>query len=513
MQKRYFVIPIHDAVPKKNCRICRDGIVVSDFDAAIDPVHPHFEAYVDVTRFGEGALTLVDADGNPVSYRESNSFPTMDEIPGGDVLRPAAHYTTTIGWTNDPNGLCYVNDKYHMFYQHNPMSHDWGNMTWGHAVSSDLVHWTEVGDALFPDELGTMFSGSAIVDEKNAAGFGEGAILLFYTAAGGNSLLSKGVPFSQCLAYSTDGGATFTKYDKNPIIPHMIGGNRDPKVQWSDELGKYTLSLYLDGHDYEIFTSDNLIDWEKWVDIHTPNDDECPDFYPLDVDGERKWVFSGAHDTYIIGVIRDGKFVVEQEELPYHIAPGVSYAAQTYSGTGKRRIKMAWGQNQAPGALFNSQMGIPVEMFLKRAGDKIRLGSLPVKEVERMRKNTPDTAVINGTCDLTIGNPAVYSDKAVDLTLEIGDDSADFTISCFGIEIAVSPMNNTYMHGSCTAPLTYTGRKIMRIIFDSLGAEIFADDGLVYSTIGQIADRTRMIGLKARETVHLRITSVALSMK
>lgn len=138
------------------------------------------------------------------------------------------------------------------------MSHDWGNMTWGHATSADLIRWTELGDALFPDEQGTMFSGSAIVDETNAAGFGTGAILLFYTAAGGHSVLSKGRRFSQCLAYSTDNGNTFTKYQKNPIIPHIIGTNRDPKVQWSEELGKYTLSLYLDDRDYAIFTSDNL---------------------------------------------------------------------------------------------------------------------------------------------------------------------------------------------------------------------------------------------------------------
>lgn len=514
MQKKYLVIPINDAVPKKNYRICCNGTVLSDFDASIAPENPHFEAYVDVTRFGDAVLDLIDADGNTISHRKANKFPSISDIPGGDILRPAAHYTTTIGWINDPNGLCYVKGMYHMFYQHNPMSHDWCNMTWGHAVSADLVHWTEVGDALFPDDLGTMFSGSAIVDERNAAGFGKGAILLYYTAAGGNSLLSKGVPFSQCLAYSSDDGKTFIKYDKNPIIPHIIGGNRDPKVQWSDELGKYTLSLYLDGHDYAIFTSDNLLDWEKWVDMHTPMDDECPDFYPFEIDGKRKWVFSGAHDTYIIGVIMDGKFIAEQEELPYHIGPGVSYAAQTFSGTGNRRIKMAWGQNQAPGAVFNSQMGIPVEMFLKRVDDKIRLGSLPVKEVDLLRKYTSDPMIINGSLDsFIIGVPSEYSDKAVDLTIEIDDNSGDFTISCFGIEIAVSPTKNIYTHGRCTVPLTYTGKKILRIIFDTLGAEIFADNGLIYSTIGQVADRTRPVELKAAEAVHLKLSFSALSMK
>jgi sucrose-6-phosphate hydrolase SacC (GH32 family) len=258
--KKYLVLPVNDDKPVKHCFIRSGDKLLQDFTIALDFETPRVDVYVDVTRFGGAELTLTDEAGEAVPYRTADRHPTVAEIPGGDVLRPAAHYTTTIGWINDPNGLIYVNGRYHMFYQHNPMGVNWGNMTWGHAISEDLVHWTEVGDALFPDETGTMFSGSAICDERNVAGFGAGAILLYYTAAGRNSELSKDAPFTQCLAYSTDNGETFTKYEKNPIIQHIIGGNRDPKVQWSDELGKYTLSLYLDGKDYCIFASDNLLD-------------------------------------------------------------------------------------------------------------------------------------------------------------------------------------------------------------------------------------------------------------
>ncbi len=495
MSKRFLIVPVNDAGQKKHYRLLAGDALVYDFDAALDFENPRFDSYADITRLGDAQLTLTDDNGNVIPYRENDHFPTMDEIRGGDVLRPVAHFTSRLGWNNDPNGLILVNGKYHMFYQHNPHSVNWGNMTWGHAVSEDLVHWEELGDILFPDTTGTMYSGSAYCDHKNVAGFGKDAVLLFYTAAGGNNELSKNVPFTQCLAYSTDGGFTFTKYDKNPIIPHIVGANRDPKVEWCPEIGRYTLSLYLDGNDYAIFASDNLLDWEKITGIRMPNDNECPDFYPLVIRGENtvKWVFSGAHDTYIVGNMDHGTFVGEQGDMPYHRGPGVSYAAQTFSGTGDRRIKIAWGQNVAPGAVFNCQMNLPCEMFLQRVGDVVRLGSYPVKEVALLAKETD----ICGNC-------------AADVELEIAEDCSAFIVSCYGIEIAVDPVSGTYSHGSCIAPLTYTGEKKMRVIFDTLGAEIFADSGLVYSTIGQVADRSRGLEISDGAKVTVKVRALAM---
>ena len=509
MKRTYIVLPINDTKQSKRYFIRAGETILNDFTAAVDAEHPVFEAYIDVTRFGDTAFTLTDAEGNAVPYKTAGQFPAKDHIPNGNYLRPAAHYTTTLGWTNDPNGLIYCGGKYHMFYQHNPMGWNWGNMTWGHAVSADLVHWEEIGDELYPDKFGTMYSGSAVCDERNVAGFGEGAILLFYTAAGGNSEMSKGVPFSQCLAYSTDGGETFTKYEKNPIIPHIVGGNRDPKVQWSDELQKYTLSLYLDGNDFTIFTSDNLIDWTRICDINMPEDNECPDFYPLPLNGETRWVFVGAHDTYLIGEIKVGTFVPCQEYQTYHRTPGVSYAAQSFSGTGDRRIKIAWGRNSAPGAVFNSQMGIPVEMFLKQVGDIVRLGSYPVKETELLKQSVLASAVVRGN-----GASVQFdtTDGAVDAVVELGEGCGAFTLSCFGMDIRIDPAAGTYTHGGCTAPLTYTGERKLRVLFDTLGLEVFADGGLVYSTMGAIADRTKPLAVSSAEAVDLRISADVLSM-
>ena len=492
---KYLLFPVNDALPKATFYVKAGGKTVSDFTAAYAPENPRFDAYVDVTRFGDCVIT--DAAGNPLPLRSADRLPAIGEIPGGDVLRPAVHYTATLGWTNDPNGLIYVNGTYHMFAQHNPMSTDWGNMTWDHAVSDDLLHWTDLGDVLFPDETGTMFSGSAVCDERGVAGFGAGAILLYYTAAGDHNELSRGVPFTQCLAYSTDGGKTFVKYAGNPVIPHIVGANRDPKVQWSDELGKYTLSLYLDGNCYAIFSSDDLLHWTRFCDLDMPLDNECPDFYPLPIDGGVKWVFSGAHDSYLIGEIRDGTFVPEQESLPYHIHPGPSYAAQTFSGTGERRIKIAWDNIAAPGAVFHSQMGFPVEMFLRRVGDKIRLGSLPVKEIASIRRPAAHFPLLlkTGTAKVMGSFP-----DAAEVCLTLSADCGPFTLSCYGMEIAVEA--NTIRIGETTAPLTYSGERNLRVIFDTLGAEIYADGGLVYMTRGQIADKTQGVAI-AGENLNL----------
>ena len=483
---KYLLFPVNDSLPKATFYVKAGGRTVSDFTAAYDPANPRFDAYVDVTRFGDCVIT--DASGDPLPLQTADRLPTVDEIPGGGVLRPAVHYTATLGWTNDPNGLIYADGTYHMFAQHNPMSTDWGNMTWDHAISPDLLHWTDLGDVLFPDESGTMFSGSAICDEKNAAGFGAGAILLFYTAAGDHSELSRGVPFTQCLAYSTDGGKTFEKYAGNPIIPHIVGANRDPKVQWSDELEKYTLSLYLDGNDYAIFSSDDLLHWSRFCTLTMPFDNECPDFYPLPLEGGVKWVFSGAHDSYLVGEIRGGTFVPEQDPLPYHIHPGPSYAAQTFSGTGERRIKIAWDNVAAPGAVFHSQMGFPVEMFLRRVGDTVRLGSLPVREIEAIRTPTAHfrRSDVSGTVNVIDPLP-----DAAEVCLTFGADCGDFTLSCYGMTLTVRPSANEIRFGGTVAPLTYSGEQNLRVIFDTLGAEIFADGGLVYGTLGQIADKTQ----------------------
>jgi len=491
MTKQYLVLSVEDALPEQTCFLYSGETLLLDFTAALSQSPNARKMYLDITRFAAYPLTLKDADGNPLPMTVTACFPQRGEIPGGEVLRPAAHYTTALGWTNDPNGLVYANGVWHMFYQHNPCSTRWGNMTWNHAVSTDLCHWQEKGDILFPDELGVMFSGSAVVDEKGVAGFGKGAILLFYTAAGGGTPLSKGQKHTQCLAYSADGGTTFTKYAGNPIIPNLVAADRDPKVEFSPELDCWVMALYLDGVTFALFTSGDLLHWREIQRLDIPEESECPGLYRFALpDGTAKWVLIGAHDRYLVGSMTAQGFVPEQPAQSYHISPGCSYAAQNFFGTTGRCIRMAWGMNPAPGAVFNSQMGLPVELFLRKEQGVYRLGGLPAPETAALcRKTLPDFT----------GEPAEYTVEsgtldgcAADISLQFGADCPDFTVRCFGMVLTVNPAKGVYRHGEATVPLSYerTDCYTLRVIFDTLGLEAFAHKGLVYSSLAQVADRS-----------------------
>lgn len=488
VQDKYMVLPINMHTRKKRVFFFEDHhTLVWDFDAPIDFVHPSFFTYLNVEHLLGKTLTILC---EPAMHL---AFTFTDEIPDGyyhEPYRPMVHFSAKIGWINDPNGLVYDGERYHLFFQHNPTDSSWGNMTWGHATSADLIHWSETDSALRPDEMGTMFSGSAIVDKRNVTGLKENEndpILLYYTAAGGNSSLSKDRPFTQCMAYSTDNGNTFRKYAHNPVIAHIEGGNRDPKVVWCDELSCYLLALYLDRDEYVILSSDDLLRFEELQRLHLAGDDECPDLYPLNVANEagvRKWIFSGASDFYLVGDFSGGKFTPCQESTPYFHGHRTSYAAQTFSDVPGRRIKMAWDVLHAPQSVFENQMGIPVELSLWKVGDTYRLCSLPVREFETLRE---DSAVYQ-----TRGNDKLSVElacKGYEIELCAPKNSPDFDIRFFGYTLRVKPSENILAYRDVTMPLSLTGGDLhIRLISDTLGVEIFADQGLTYSVMGGVAD-------------------------
>ena len=188
-----------------------------------------------------------------------------------EKYRPQFHFTPQKGWTNDPNGLVFYKGEYHLFFQHNPFDTKWGNMTWGHAVSHDLVHWKQLANAIEPDTRGTIFSGSAVVDDDNTAGLQSGeekTLVAIYAAAGGTSPESKGQPFTQCIAYSNDRGRTWTKYSGNPVVPHILADNRDPKVVWHSPTKQWIMVLFLDGNTFRFLASPNLKNWTTLHDIN-----------------------------------------------------------------------------------------------------------------------------------------------------------------------------------------------------------------------------------------------------
>jgi levanase/fructan beta-fructosidase len=317
--------------------------------------------------------------GSTIELRFSQSVKGIDMIyqsdrfAGEDSLykeskRPQVHFSTKRGWINDPNGLIYLNGEYHLFYQHNPYEWEWENMHWGHAVSKDLVHWKELPDALYPDSLGTMFSGSAILDKKNDAGWGKDALVVFYTAAGKK--------MTQNIAYSSDGGKTFTKYAGNPIL----GADRDPKVFWHEPSKNWVLVKYNVNYN-EIYNSKDLKHWtyKSKVDGFY----ECPDLFELSVDGnpnKKKWVMYGASGTYMIGSFDGSHFTPEQGKYMY--TSGSLYAAQTFSNISDgRTLQIGWGRIAHPGMPFNNMMLFPNELSLKTTTEGVRLYSVPAREI------------------------------------------------------------------------------------------------------------------------------------
>jgi len=320
-----------------------------------------------------------------------------------ETYRPQFHFTAKENWLNDPNGLVYYKGEYHLFFQHNPKGLEWGPNTWGHAVSSDLVHWRQLEHAIEPDELGWIWSGSGAVDWKNSGGFQTGdekVLVTFYTA--GDSIVKPEKPCVQCIAYSNDRGQTWTKYEDNPVLGHIVGHNRDPKVIWYEPTDnplapfnkgeRWVMALFLDGNDYALFESPNLKEWTRICDIHLPDTSECPDIFELPVDGDAdntKWVFWGGNGNHLIGTFDGRNFKAESEVLRTEWGTNC-YAAQTWSDIPKsdgRRIQIAWmSGGKYPGMPFNQQMSFPCELTLRTTPEGIRLYRQPVKEIETIHQ-------------------------------------------------------------------------------------------------------------------------------
>lgn len=403
-----------------------------------------------------------------------------------EAVRPQFHFSPKKNWMNDPNGLVYYEGDYHLYFQHNPEGIQAGNLTWGHAVSPDLVHWAELEPVLRPDSLGLMFSGSAVVDWHNVAGFknsDENTILAFYTAAGD--------PFTQCLAYSNDKGRTFTKYAKNPIIKHIKGGNRDPKVFYYAPGKHWVMALYLDGDEYAIFSSSNLIDWQQTSNLRFPNDGECPDLFELPIDGDKKntkWVFVAGTGNYMIGDF-DGKTFTPTSG-PFQADYGAHYyATQSYSdipASDGRRIQITWMRGgEYPGMPFNQQQNFPCECTLRTFPDGVRMCRIPVREIGLLRTGefcwddvtvSPNENLLSGVDgELFEFDAEIELKGATEFGFNLRGQSVRYDVAakkltCLGREAVVEPV------------LAYTSDKgsnrlTLRMLIDRNSVEVYAQGG------------------------------------
>ncbi|MGD9555520.1 MAG: glycoside hydrolase family 32 protein [Mangrovibacterium sp.] len=317
-----------------------------------------------------------------------------EKRPFNEVYRPQFHFTPAKNWQNDPNGLIWFEGEYHLFYQHNPFGNERGYMNWGHAVSTDLVHWEHLPVAITPDndsrdkEHCTAWSGSAIIDQRNVTGLKEGdrpAMLIFYTSR----------QCGQRMAYSNDKGRTWLKYGANPVIPFDEKDDaRDPKVFWYEPGQKYVMLLWRKPEGEEslqgisFYSSVNLTDWK--FESHLAGFYECPDLVELPVNrraDDKRWVIFDGDGSYYIGAFDGKEFVPEGPKRKSDFGANY-YATQTWSnipaGDG-RVIQIAWmrGGNY-PGMPFNGQMSFPCELSLVNTMGGIRLVRNPVGEIKTL---------------------------------------------------------------------------------------------------------------------------------
>ncbi|WHY73004.1 glycoside hydrolase family 32 protein [Fictibacillus enclensis] len=332
--------------------------------------------------------------------------------------RPQFHFSPKEKWMNDPNGLVYYDGEYHLFYQYHPESTVWGPMHWGHAVSPDLIHWEELPVALYPDELGMIFSGCAVVDRDNTSGLKEGeedVLVAFYTQHEENNE-------KQSLAYSHDRGRTWIKYDQNPVIANPdMKDFRDPKVFWSQENAKWIMCLAA-GDEIQFYESSNLINWEYLSSFG--NDFgahggvwECPDLFQLKVDGTdtKKWVLivsinpggpnGGSATQYFVGEFDGKAFHPDEGPADIRWADGGKdfYAAVSWSNTEvERKIWIGWMSNwqyanEVPTDPWRSAMSLPRELGLKMTESGWCLTQKVVKEFDNIKEeklNTYENVVV-----------------------------------------------------------------------------------------------------------------------
>lgn len=440
-------------------------------------------------------------------------------------LRPRFHFTPQKFWTNDPNGLLYHQGEFHLFFQHNPYDKVWGHMHWGHAISNDLLHWQELPIAIAEDSA-MIFSGSAVVDQKNTAGFGENAFVAFYTA---HRILDPAHPDhyrqTQCLAYSTDKGRTWTKYDKNPILDLGKKDFRDPKVFWHEESQKWIMVVNLPTErKTQFYGSNNLKNWHLLSEFgpegNTAIPWECPDLFSLPVEnqpGKQKWVllisaegpypgFQGMQ--YFVGDFDGVRFKNDNPpDKPLYVDYGRDYfAAVTFNHTpNNRRVLLGWLSNwayanQVPTHPWRNGMALPRMLYLQKEPEGYRLLQQPIPTVDFLARSAIKHVNIDlhriGELEITTPNREndFYDAEG---TFEFADDAV------FGFKIFKSDTEETVIRYNAARKKLYLNRSrsgnttfspkfttldsvdidtngeplALRVIFDRSTVEVFAQKG------------------------------------
>lgn len=440
--QRYLLLPVEEVIPDVRVSMIVNNKEVNVADVRLAVNRVDYFVPLDLSDYAGKNILLKFKLGSNDPIRGKLSAVCCKEMKLSDTFdtgnrekfRPTYHFSPLYGWMNDPNGMVYKDDEYHLFYQHNPYGSKWGNMHWGHAISKDLINWEHRPDAITPDALGTIFSGSAVVDTDNTAGFGAGAIVAIYTQNSDRQV--------QSIAYSTDNGRSFTKYENNPVLTSDARDFRDPKVFWHKETQRWIMLLAV-GQEMQIFSSSNLKDWAFESSFGEGQGAhggvwECPDLFELPVDGtnEKKWVllcnlnpggpFGGSATQYFVGTFNGKEFVNESPSQTKWMDWGKDhYAAVTWSDApDNRRIAIAWMSNwqyanDVPTSQYRSPNSVPRDLSLFTVDGETYLQSAPSPELLKLRDISKKRSFkVNGTRtikDMIAGNEGAYE---IELTIE-----------------------------------------------------------------------------------------------
>ena len=503
---RYLWLPIQESAPEGKVQVIRHGALLTEQNVRMARERVDYYVALDLQPYQRQGTFKVCVQNVPTgsicfSKLAQNSDASYGLI--NEPYRPLCHHTPRRGWMNDPNGMFYLDGTWHLFYQYNPYGSMWGNMHWGHSTSRDLVHWSDEGVALAPDAWGTMFSGSCVVDTEGTAGFGRGAIIAMYTS-------SRPTPFggdvqAQCLAFSTDGGKTFTKYEGNPVLTAEDKDFRDPNMFWNEDIKAWNLILAV-GQEMRIYSSPNLRDWkeESRFGQGYGNHDgvwECPDLFKLKSEGAKseQWVlvcninpggpFGGSATKYFVGDFDGHKFTC-------HSAPQVTkwmdygkdhYATVSFWGAPEgRRTVIAWMSNwqyanEVPTRQFRSGNSIARDLGLFRDGGEWYVSVKPAPEMTAARGKK--VSRLTEACELVV-------DLKGSATVTLSNAKGEQVVMTYDEKARTFAMDRTQSGNvsfseafPCTTVAPTHGRiKQLRIFIDRCSVEAFDADGKMAMT-------------------------------
>ena len=532
---KYLLLPIQDNGEEATVNIVADGKQERSIVARLATSKVDYTVPLDLTpyRGKQVVLNILTTQGRN-STREAKQDACWRHIGVSDTYdatnrekyRPAFHHTPLYGWMNDPNGMVYKDSVWHLCYQWNPYGSKWQNMTWGHSTSRDLIHWEHHEPALLPDGLGTIFSGSSAIDHANSAGFGKDAVVAMYTSAAASQM--------QSLAYSTDGGHTFTTYPGNPVLT-LESEARDPNMWWNEKQGQWNLVL---AHALEkemlFFTSPDM---KKWTLQSRFGKDlgaqdgvwECPDLFELPVAGsdEKRWVllcninpggpFGGSATQYFVGQWDGRSFKADTDAQGNVPTKWMDYGKDHYATVSwsdvpdGRRTVIGWMSNwqyaaEVPTLQFRSANTLPRELGLfKDADGQYYLSSTPSPELEALRdkrmqyirqlsigKRARTVALPtqnNGICEILLEMDArratsitlTLSNKA-DETVAMTYDATKNEVSFDRRRSGITDFSQDFPSVTVAPTHTTDGKLNLRIFIDRSSIELFEQNGRLAMT-------------------------------